>query len=494
MPPSSAPHPSPGPAPASGATTGPVQRLLLAGVLVFYVATGLVPGARKVWSAKGARDYATYHYAVQEAVAGGDPYDTAALGRRAQAEGTRRGVHPYFYPPPFLATMLWAAPFSLATGYRLFFVLNQLLLGATVWATRRWLGTGWLPVVAAAATLTPVADSNVMGQANVMVLLFVVLGLSRRDGKPLGLAAMLKMSPALYLAHWVAGRRWASVAMAVGVAVVTSLAVLPLVGLDHQWRFYTEILPGFGSGEYHGLRVPITLPGNHSIPDLFNQLWPGPDAHHLAPAARVGAQVVSLGLLGALGLVSWRAQRPAAAGGPRGGDALQDALLLGAFTVLLTLTPVYTYEHHLTMLFVPGAALFAALAQGRLGPRWWLVVGPAWFFVAWKLLWLRNVQDWLPPAHWLLQESKFFGAVALGVACVVASRRAVPATAAPPETREAQEARMAAHLARIQAEQQARQAEKHREKQAHQQSLFPVDIRARGPAAAPGPGPATGEE
>ena len=64
------------------------------------------------------RDYATYHYAVQEVWQGGDPYVTAALDQRARAEGTRATVFPYFYPPPFLLTMAWATPLSLADGYR----------------------------------------------------------------------------------------------------------------------------------------------------------------------------------------------------------------------------------------------------------------------------------------------------------------------------------------------------------------------------------------
>lgn len=466
--------PSPAPPPADRPPRSPWRTALLVGALVFYVASGLGPGVFKVWSSTAARDYATYHYAVQEAVSGGDPYNTQALGKRARDEGTRRGVHPYFYPPPFLASMLWAAPLSLATGYRLFFLLNNLLLVGIVVALQRWLRASWLPLVLAAATLTPIADSNVMGQANLLVMLLVVLGLGRGDGRLLGLAAMFKMSPALYLVRWAAGGRLKAVFAACVVAVVSSVLVLPLVGLDTQLRFYTEILPGFGSGEYHGLRVPITLPANHSIPDLFHQLWPGPDDHHLSPAARRASQAVSLSLLGGLGWLSWRL---------RSGEALTDALLLGAFTVLLTITPVYTYEHHLSALVLPGAALFVAMERGRLSARWWLALGPCWFFVAWKLRWLRTVQDWLPGLDWVLQESKFVGAVGLGMLCVVAALRGVEESPPPVESREEQQARLAAELQALQERQQARKREQQKERQAAQQSLFPVDIRKRGASA-----------
>ena len=47
-------------------------------------------------------------------------------------------------------------------------------------------------------------------------------------------------------------------------------------------EFYTQILPTFLDGSYHGLKVPIGIPANHSIPDLFNQYAPG-TAHRLSP-------------------------------------------------------------------------------------------------------------------------------------------------------------------------------------------------------------------
>ena len=96
--------------------------------LFAYVGVSGMPAWNKVSKAKSGRDYATYHYAVAEALDGGDPYDTRALSKRARAEKTRKSVHPYFYPPPFLALMTWADLVDLATGYKSFFVLNQLAL------------------------------------------------------------------------------------------------------------------------------------------------------------------------------------------------------------------------------------------------------------------------------------------------------------------------------------------------------------------------------
>ena len=53
-----------------------------------------------------------------------------------------------------------------------------------------------------------------------------------------------------------------SVASTDASAVGFSAVALWLVPWPVQWAFYTEILPGFSSGSYHGLKVPITLPDN----------------------------------------------------------------------------------------------------------------------------------------------------------------------------------------------------------------------------------------
>ena len=96
---------------------------------------------------------------------------------------------------------------------------------------------------------------------------------------------------------------------------------------------------------------------------------------------------------------------------------------MGAFTVLMLIAPVYTYEHHLSMMLFPAAALGTALIQGRLGRWGWWAAVPAYFFVAWPLYWLRPLQKQIPALRWYLQESKFFGLVALGLLCALAAWR-----------------------------------------------------------------------
>jgi hypothetical protein len=185
--------------------------------------------------------------------------------------------------------------------------------------------------------------------------------------------------------------------------------VLPLVPFDQQLRFYQEILPGFSTGHYHGLRVPLSLPANHSIPDLFNQLWPGPDQHSLsAPARSASACISGLSLL-ALTLLARRV---------RTGDTLSRAAVLAAFTCLLVIWPAYTYEHHLALLVFPAATLLTAWGEQRAGlPKVLALAGI--LLTAFPLGWLRAIQDGLaavPGATWLLQESKFVGIIALALA------------------------------------------------------------------------------
>ena len=128
-------------------------------------------------------------------------------------------------------------------------------------------------------------------------------------GGLLGAACMWKMSPALLVAWWLVRREWVAVAWACAMAAVLTLAAVPLVSLEHQVRFYTEVLPKFGSGDYNGLSVPIDLFGNHSIPNLWNELSRSDDLS-LTPLARGLSSLSTLSLVAGLG---WAFRRPEAA-------------------------------------------------------------------------------------------------------------------------------------------------------------------------------------
>jgi hypothetical protein len=145
----------------------PFVAFVVAAAVLWHLLTVLALGWTQAASDRGARDFASYYYAVDVAVDGGDPYDRHALALAARADKTRRGIHPYFYPPPFLLGMLWTSPFGLTTAYLVWFWLDEVALLVALTALWRWwrpLGGQVLPVIAVAAgLLTAVYDQTHAG-------------------------------------------------------------------------------------------------------------------------------------------------------------------------------------------------------------------------------------------------------------------------------------------------------------------------------------------
>lgn len=399
-----------------------MKKLVLA--LAFLVAYGglvVWPSWSQVRGPTSGRDFASYHYGFQVAREGGDPYETPALTALSKKEGARRGaVNPYFYPPPFLLTMLWDQGLSLAAATHIYYWMNHVFLLGSLAVLWRWFSPPLGVLAGVTLTLGALPDDMKMGQANLAVLLLALIGLWRGSGLAMAGAAMAKMSPALYLVGWAARRQWRPIGVAIAGAVLLSALALPIVGLDHQWRFYSDVLPRFAGGPYHDLSVPITLPANHSIPDLYNQAFPGVDGFTLSKTARVASSLTSLGLLAGLSALSRRR-----------GDALSDACFAGAFTVLLTLAPVYTYEHHLVFMLLPGVALATALTRGRLPPWAWAPALLCWALLAHPLPWHRAMIRAAPALGWFIQESKFIGMIGLGLLAAMAGARGAQAARSP---------------------------------------------------------------
>lgn len=360
------------------------------------------------------RDFATYYYAAEVARAGGDPWRQEALDVAAREDGIRGGVHPWLYPPPALLVVAWAPSLPLAQAVKVWTIVQELsLLSAALILAWWWrpLGPTVPALVAGWAAFTwGVPAGLAMGQINPLVLALVVAGLAaaERDREPLagcllGAACLLKMAPALWLLWWALRGRWRAVGAAAAFAVVASVAALPLVGPAEQLRFFTEVVPGFGTGTYNGLVVKISLFANHGLPNLVDQLLPG-DGSALSPAARVVSASLSLVLLAGLG---WAFRR-------RSDDPWRVAGQVAAVGALGLLVPVYTFEHHLVFAIPAATAIAAALVAGRLHPAWW----SAMVVVAAGLLWphvhLRSLAEaWGGPVGWALQELKCGALVAL---------------------------------------------------------------------------------
>jgi len=340
----------------------------LAVVVHLYFALFPLPAGAGPMKNTLGRDMASYYYAAQVAASDGDPYDVDALSAAARADNTRDEVHPYFYPPPFLIAVAWVLPLELEAAYRIGYWLDELFLIIAMLALWRW----WMPLGRAvpiaiavwAGLMFPISYGHVMGQVNGLVLALVISGLwmaeSDRElpgGALIGAACMFKMSPALFVGWWLLRGRRRAAAASVGTAVALSIFALPLVDFPEQLRFYTEILPAFGSGDYNGLLVKIGMFANHSVPNVADQLIPG-DGMRLSMGARVLSGGIALGLLGAAG---WLFRGKA--------TEEQIAAQVAAVCLIALLIPVYTYEHHL-IFALPAMVIGSAMAWRGAFPSW----------------------------------------------------------------------------------------------------------------------------
>jgi alpha-1,2-mannosyltransferase len=274
--------------------------------------------------------------------------------------------------------------------------------------------------------MTAIPNNHAMGQANFPGLLLALAGLWQTDrGRPevggvlMGIACMLKMSPALFVLLWLVRRQWLAAGVAVLTGALLSVLVLPIAGIAVQWRFYTEILPTFSSGWYNGLSVPIGIFGNHSIPAWLNDVFPS-GGHVLSPTAQALSTVLGLGTL-AVTLWSFRGGLPP--------DPLARAAQAACVGVVLLLLPVYTYEHHLVFALPAAVLSIVATARGRL-PGW--AAGVAGTSVAVLLVDLQALRSWsedLPPflrvVGMVLRELKFLSLLGLfGVTLALGRDRA----------------------------------------------------------------------
>ena len=295
-------------------------------------------------------------------------------------------------------------------------------------------GTAADSPAAAAASLEDVLALLVWG-----VLLVEWQGANRRryvGGALVGLACMMKMSPALVVIWWMVRREWQPVLSAMAAAFLSSLLVLPLVGLGDQVYFYLEVLPGFTSGSYHDLSVSLNIPMNHSILNFWMQVvsgFEGLEYRSSAPSSAIHlARWSAVGML--VGLLYFL-RNPQA-------DAVSRANAAGALVVLMVITPAYSYEHHLVFLVFPILAVVAALAARRLAWYWGGVLVGIYKVLAWEINdFKQEALQQVDPAVLaevgarqamylsdavMFRELKFLAALVLGVLCLFAALRPAP--------------------------------------------------------------------
>jgi alpha-1,2-mannosyltransferase len=159
----------------------------------------------------------------------------------------------FTYPPFAALSMLPMALVGLHTAIAIGLLLNLAALAAVVWilvgpALRRY---GWFGFAMAACLLAlfePVRDTFSFGQVNLLLLALVLsdawllsTGRGRRAGVGIGLAAAIKLTPAIFIGMLLLARRWRAAAVATAVAAAAT-ALAARVAPDASRFYWTHAL------------------------------------------------------------------------------------------------------------------------------------------------------------------------------------------------------------------------------------------------------------
>lgn len=308
------------------------RRLLLVGVLATAVGvfTATVPLLR------GWFDLRVYYGTVDAwAHHGGHIYDYLLPGT----------TYGFTYPPFAALAMLPMALVGQRTAIALALLLNLAALSVVVWilvgpALRRYGWFGFALAGCALALFEPLRDTFSFGQVNLLLLALVLsdawllsTGRGRRAGVGIGLAAAIKLTPALFIGLLLIGRRWRAAGVATSVAAAaTALAAWAAPGASRE--YWTVALWDTG-------RIGrLDYVSNQSLQGVLARL-----AVPAEPSRAAWATVVLLTLC----VWAWRTSR-----------AVADEDWIGAFALTgLTacLVSPITWVHHLVWLLPSFAVL-----------------------------------------------------------------------------------------------------------------------------------------
>ncbi|MFF5217931.1 glycosyltransferase 87 family protein [Micromonospora sp. NPDC000442] len=313
----------------TGTAAGPATptwrpTLLIIGLAtVIGVAIAVLPGHR------GWFDIGVYHGAVRHWAGGGQLYEWVTWNQ-----------YGFTYPPFAALVMLPVAALpwhpAIAVNLALTVVAAGFLLHLLVDPVARRAGwPRWRTFALAAclfAVLNPVRDTVSFGQVNLLLMALVYVDLwllerrHRLAGVGIGLAAAIKLTPAVFVAYLLVTRRWRAAATATATAAMATL-VAAAVAPNATRTFFTEALWDTG-------RVgKLEYVSNQSLLGLVARLDPAhPD------------RLLWLCLVAAALAVWWCRVRRAA------GDERVGFALTGVLGVLVS--PV-SWVHHLVWL-VPG--------------------------------------------------------------------------------------------------------------------------------------------
>lgn len=279
------------------------------------------------------------------------------------AEQTPDFPLPFTYPP-FAALVFYPLtrlPFGLvAFGWQ---VGVMAALYGVVRVSQRLIGTGghraamlWTAV---GIWIEPLRSTFDYGQVNVILVLAVLVAVAGNrwwlSGLLVGLAAGVKLTPAITGLYFLGVRRWAAAASAAAVFAATVALSVAVIGQQARY-YFTDLLGDAG-------RVG-------PVGTSFNQSWRGGISRILGHDAGYGPLVLAgIVLTAVLAVLAWRALGGSAGSGR---DRLGSLLVVQLFGLLLS--PI-SWTHHWVWLLPLIIWLLTGPWRGRPGAR---VLGVGW--------------------------------------------------------------------------------------------------------------------
>jgi alpha-1,2-mannosyltransferase len=327
---------------ADSARVGLRHLLILLAVWATAIATHIRYGDRH-----GFFDFDIYYRAVRWWAQGHDLYSYSQTDPVQGSLG-------FTYPPCAALLLRPLAEMPLGAAQAVFGAASVAALIAAIWCLvaplagrygyPAWFGVALaLPMV---SWLEPVRETFTFGQINFILMALVVVDLlvavprrSRLAGVGIGLAAAIKLTPAIFVVYLLLTRRWRAAATAAVAALAANLVGAALLW-DDTWRFWTGLL-------WQTERIGHTdRLENQSLMGALARLDQG------GPNKPVWALLAVL----IMGYGLWRARRAALAGDEVTGLTL--TALVGCLV-----SPV-TWSHHL-LWFAPALVVLVDAASDR---------------------------------------------------------------------------------------------------------------------------------
>lgn len=287
---------------------------------------------------------------------------------------------PFTYPP--LSAILFAPlsvlPFLGALVVHTLINIGMLLVVCLIVTLRRYPArrvaiVAALALTSVAVALEPVRETLHFGQVNLILLALIcadcLLPRTRLPrGLLVGIAAAIKLTPAVFVLYFVARRDWRAAATSVATFVGAGLLAFALApGDSRQYWFHTLLNPERIGG--------ISYAYNQSLNRMLNRLGLTGDLKSALWALGALAVIV-LGMLAAR-----RAQRA--------GDDLASLLAIAA--VGLVVSPV-SWDHHWVWIVPATFGLVSTVRHGRGVWRWLSVVVLATFVLPFHAM-LASLKD-----------------------------------------------------------------------------------------------------